>query len=186
MKYKDFVIPLVCQSISGDREALEQLLLSQREIIAVIVRNWTRCQTADTEDISQEVEMRISKKISSLKHPEAFYSWLHTIVVRECNRYIRARNRLIPYESMICIEELLVEPDPVCIPLEYIEQIELRSELQKVLDVLPEMTKQIIFLHYGAEIEQKKIAEILGIPAGTVSSILFRARERLREDIAGY
>ena len=186
MQYQEFVIPLVRKTMAGDSEALEQLLLSQRKIIAVIVRRWTNCQVADTEDISQEVEIRVSQKISSLQSPEAFYSWLHTIVIRECNRYIKARNKFIMLNNELCIDELFVESDPFYLPSEYVELTEIYNELKKVLFGMPIITKQIIFLHYGLGIKQKNIGDLLGVPVGTVSSTLFRMRERLNTALTSY
>ncbi|MDE2396890.1 MAG: RNA polymerase sigma factor [Burkholderiales bacterium] len=60
-----------------------------------------------------------------------------------------------------------------------------RMDLQRALDTLPEAMREVLLLVALEEYSYAEAAEILGVPVGTVMSRLHRARERLREALAG-
>ena len=64
------------------------------------------------------------------------------------------------------------------------EDIEKR-ELKEAVRRLPPAFRDVVLLHYYQGMGITEIAGILGVPEGTVSSRLSRARKRLEEDLKG-
>ena len=175
-------MPLVCRTVSGEQEAFEQLMYSLKSIISLKIRRHIECPE-DVEDIGQEVAIRIFQCIGSLKHPEAFESWLHTLVARECLRYFSSNLQKDSFESFSEYDSRLIETDEDYMPLARAERLDMQHEIENVLGRMPEVSQKMVALHYGDEMCYREIAEYLGVSIGTVSSILFRVRRKLRKEL---
>ena len=171
---------LISKTVSGDSDAFEQLILSQKNIIFFIIRRLTDCPE-DAEDISQEVALRVFQYIGSLKCPEAFGSWLRKLVIRECMRHLAARRPSDPFEDLMDHENQFPETDPDCLPAIYVERLELRSEILTAFAHMPVTLQKVAVLYYLSGMHYREIAEFLDLTIGTVSAYLFRARKFLSE-----
>ena len=178
------LILLVSKSVSGDREAFEQLLDSQHPTILYIIRGMTDCPE-DAKDIHQEVSVRLYEKINSLKKPEAFCKWLRVLVKRECIRHLASRKRCVSIETIDEWETLLVETDSELNPFARLERLELGSALESALESLHKPILDIFHMRYSKEMRCSDIADTTGEKAGTVSVKLFRAKEHLRKMLQG-
>ena len=63
--------------------------------------------------------------------------------------------------------------------------LELRDRLQKALARLPAETRFLIAAHYFSGRRYEELADVLGVPLGTVKTQLHRAKRRLREAVRG-
>ena len=172
---------LVIKTISGDREAFKQLILSQKAAISFQIRSMTE-QKNDIEDICQEVVMKVYQSISSLKYPEAFTSWLRTIVARECFKYRKNDNQLVYIEDLPS-EVLFKETDEACLPSAHTERLEQSKEITDAIKKLPEVSRNMITMYYSENKSYKNIAEQMDMAIGAVSVNLFRAKRRLRKEL---
>ena len=125
----------------------------------------------DAQDLAQEACLRALTFFHGF-HGEDGRGWLLTIVRNTCYTWLR-KNRPLAVEPR---EELAAdEPDP--------EQQQLRradaEALQKALDRLPAEFREVLVLRELEEMSYRQLAEILGVPMGTVMSRLARARKRL-------
>jgi RNA polymerase sigma-70 factor (ECF subfamily) len=66
------------------------------------------------------------------------------------------------------------------------ERRELAGELSRAMAELPEPLRTVFSLATGGDLKYREIAELLGIPVGTVKSRMAAAEEKLRERLAGY
>ena len=175
---------LISKTISGDIEAFEQLILSQMDSISFQIRGMNMIKNqADIEDISQDVAMRIYQNINSLKYPEAFTSWLRTIIVRECLRCREDGGDQLVYLEDIQAEVLFQETDETCLPSLYAERAEQSKEIIEAMKKLPEALRNMVAQYYCEEKSYKNIAEDMDVAIGNVSINLFRARRRLRKEL---
>ena len=179
------ILLLISKTVSGDNKAFEQLILSQKHTIFYMIRSMID-HSEDIEDISQEVAILIYKYIGSLKCPEAFWSWLDTLVSRVCLRHYAAHDPADPFDSIPDHENLFVETDSDCLPAAHTDLLELRSEIQEALVRMPENLREVATMRYIYGMRYREIADMLGIAIGTVSTYLFRARERLRSELDQY
>jgi len=181
MSKQNTIHHLVLKTASGDHEAFEQLFLSQRDIIAYKIRRQINCPE-DVEDITQKVALRVFLKIGSLLHPEAFGSWLDTLVVNECNRHFQTKDQTTSLEELPEYENLLIETNTDYLPNAHTERVELKAEIWNNLNRMSEKTKDMFSMHYEYGMCYREIAQYLGMTIGTVSSYMFRAKKRLRKE----
>ena len=179
---QDQIHILVLKIASGDGEAFEQLFISQRDIIAKKIRRYTKCPE-DAEDICQKVAIRMYQKIGSLVHPEAFSSWLNTIVIHECRRHFHKMDPATSIEELPEYTNMLVETDTDYLPTEHTEQTELKAGVWDMLNRMPKTTRRVIIMYYEYGMRYREIAKLLGTTVGTVCSIMHRARKRLRKEL---
>ena len=176
------ILLLISRTVSGDNEAFEQLIHSQTRKIYYLIRRMIDC-AEDVEDIRQEVAILVFQHIGTLKHPEAFGSWLNTLVTRVCSRHIAARNPVDPLEALQDYGALFVETDADCLPAAYSDLLELRVEIRSALSRMPENLRRVVVMYYLDGMRYREIADLLDMTIGTVSTYMFRARERLRTEL---
>lgn len=136
----------------------------------------------DIEDALQNSYMYVAKSIKNLKNPESFEGWLSTIVRHECQKYIAKRKRISDvFASVLSSKEHeLLSSETV--PYELIEKRTVNEAVRRMVDSLPEDKRACIVLYYFEQISLPEIAQILGIPEGTVKSRLYSARKILEKE----
>lgn len=118
------------------------------------------------QDAAQEACAAIFTKISQLRSAGAFRVWLYRIVVREASRLERKR--------ALCQALGLVDST-----IDDIDASTLRADLRRALGMLSSTQRAVIVLRYYAGMNSTEIAEVLGIPAGSVRFHLVAARRAL-------
>ena len=178
-------ITLVHKIVTGDFEALEQLLALKKKMIVFKIRSIIG-NLDYVEDIAQEVAIRIFQRIDSLRKPEAFSGWLNTVIKRECIKYFAVYRQPAPAGCFIEIEEcvdLFTETDTDCLPMSYTERTELEGEIKTALGCLNETGRKMFVLHYLSGKCYREVAAIMGMSIGTVCSYLYRARRRIQKEL---
>lgn len=126
----------------------------------------------DALDVVQEVAYQSFKNISTLNKPEYFKTWLMKITIN-CALNVINKNKkvvqLIPQFKIHTGEE--------------VEDIAISLSLRELMDTLHEDEKSVILLKYYNDHTLKEISEILEIPLGTAKSILYRALNKLRQNL---
>lgn len=126
----------------------------------------------DALDLVQEVAYQSFKKISTLKKPEFFKTWLMKITINCALNLINKNKKVIPLNSNL---DMLMRTED--------EDIALTLSLNKLIDTLQEDEKSVILLKYYNDRTLKEISEILDIPLGTAKSVLYRALDKLRQNL---
>jgi RNA polymerase sigma-70 factor, ECF subfamily len=126
----------------------------------------------DALDLVQEVAYQSFKKISTLKKPEYFKTWLMKITINCALNLINKNKKVIPLYSDL---EVLTGAED--------EDIALTVSLNMLIDTLKEDEKSVILLKYYDDRTLKEISEILDIPLGTAKSVLYRALDKLRQNL---
>ena len=182
LKQKQNESALVCAARKGSRDALRALLEHNwdwlRGLVHSIVLN-----AADTDDVLQDICVRLINNIASLREPERFRPWLAILAQRQALRYRMQRaKKAVPLN-----EELAnAQPDQKAIkPFENLEQTEQYQQVLKELGRLPEKYRQVFMLKYTSELTYNQIAEVLDIPLTTVQIRLVRARRMIYNQIIG-
>ena len=106
-------------------------------------------------------------------NPEA---WLRTVAVNVVRRRWRRRKLL---------DAILLRDRPVTRLVEAAPGPE-RADLRRALAALPESFRQVVVLHYFADLPVDEIAALLEVPTGTVKSRLSRARVALAGQLGDY
>jgi RNA polymerase sigma-70 factor (ECF subfamily) len=138
---------------------------------------------AEAEDVVQSAYLRAISHFASFRGGNG-RAWLLTIVRNSC--YDRMRERGASVQDADFDEALhsggKQNPNPETALL-----LTERTELvRKSLAELPAESREVLVLRELEELTYREIANIVGIPMGTVMSRLSRARQRLQETLSGY
>ena len=166
----------------GDAAAFERIYrLHSRRVYALCLRMVGN--TAEAEDLTQEVFLQLFRKIHTFRGESAFSTWLHRLSVNVV--LMRLRKKRLAETSL----EEVTEPDEEAGgPRKEIGAADLllsgsidRVNLQRAIDRLPPGYKSVFVLHDIQGYEHNEIAELLGCSIGNSKSQLHKARMRLRE-----
>jgi len=156
---------------NGDRVALEALLRAARPHIRRYAQR--RC-IAQADDATQEALWAVYRKTPTLRSVAAFPAWLVRIVARICLGLAGPLWRRIE-----AIKETDAASAAESLP------IELRIDLARAVDALPETYRAMLHLHYYEDLPVVDIAARLGISTGAAKVRLHRGREAVRRRLAG-
>jgi RNA polymerase sigma-70 factor (ECF subfamily) len=175
-------LELIASAISGAEHGFEELVRRyQRPITGYIFR-----MLGDYEaslDVSQEVFIKVYNSLSRYSSDYKFSTWLYRIAHNAAIDHMR-RNAVSPQsletENADGTYQLQIEcPKPT--PEQDRERTEWRTEIENVVRRLPAAYRELILLRHSQDLSYDEIAEVTGLPLGTVKNRLFRAREMMRE-----
>ncbi len=156
------IMLLVSQAQRGDKEALDSLYRH----FAWPMRRFAITRVNDpmiAEDLVQNVWLKVEKRLHRLNDLTLFQSWLYRALKWEILDWARRA------ESQVRSEQDNL-PD---------NSLQMTS-LPPLLAALPESEREVVELIYLNGLGVEQAALVIDIPAGTVKSRLYRAREKLR------
>jgi RNA polymerase sigma factor (sigma-70 family) len=163
------------------RSRFESVVLPHLDAGYALAR-WLTRNDADAADVAQEACLRAFRYFDSYREGDA-KSWLLKIVRRTCYDWIE-RNRpteLVPLEAETDLEGGVHAATAAGVDTDALLQS--RSDLRrldKLIETLPPPLREAIVLRELHELDYRQIAEVTGVPIGTVMSRLHRARSALR------
>jgi RNA polymerase sigma factor (sigma-70 family) len=164
---------LVNACIQGDRDCFRLLYRRHHQRVRQIL--YQLCDPPTIDDLVQEVFLRAWKGLPKFRRDAQFSTWLYRIAWNVCadRRQAIARDRTRLQTIKDRSNEYHEDPD--------VMQLYYREAIGNGLAHLSEDRRSVLVLHDLQEIPQKEVAEILGIPVGTVKSRLFYARAAMRK-----
>lgn len=172
---------LIAGVIAGRTDGFEELVRRyQRPITGYVFR-----LTGDYEaslDVTQEVFIKVYNSIAKYSPEYKFSTWLYRIAHNAAVDHLR-RNSITPLsletENAEGIYEIQIE-SRTSSPEQDRERKEWRTEIDAVVRCLPPAYRDLILLRHARDLSYDEIAEVTGLPLGTVKNRLFRAREMMR------
>ena len=160
---------LINEAKKGNTQAfvklIEQYKIQMYKTAKAILKN-----EDDVCDAIQEALMSLYRNIDALKQEKYFKTWLIRITINKCYDIIE-KNSI--NENKVEKQQLYYE--------EKTNNFETNMDLERALSLIENDLRTVTILYYYNDISVKDIAEILGIPTGTVKSKLARARNKLYE-----
>jgi RNA polymerase sigma-70 factor (ECF subfamily) len=185
---------LVERSKKGDETAFKQLVLKYQKKVYMIVYSMIS-NHQDSLELSQEVFLRVFRHLPSFEGTSSFYTWLYRITVNICIDYYR-RKRLKAYEYDDRLDHAPTQAEEDVFPLVSsasrdtptgrLLREELGAKIREAMDRLPPKHRLVFVLREEEGLSYEEIADVAGIPIGTVMSRLFHARRKLQERLAKY
>ena len=174
----DSLTPLVLRAQSGDQNAFSDLVVLFESRIYGIVMQRLR-NTAEADEVVQEVFLRAFRKLPQLHEAERFGGWLSQIAVRlSINRAVRRpAETCVEPESFDGFQETEDTPFAAMIRQENIEQV------REGLSQLGRLDRETLWAFYFEGSSLKEMSEQFASPIGTIKRRLHTARGRLREVI---
>ena len=167
---------LLAAARRGDDDALEALLRSVHDRMAAVARRMLR-DPGDAADCTQEAMIRVVRGLAGFDGRSSFTTWCHRIVATTALDELRRRGRRPVTVSETEREPMSTEPAPEQVSLDALAL----ADIDSVLARLPEEFRQAVVLSDVADLDYPSIAELLGVPVGTVKSRVARGRAQLRE-----
>jgi RNA polymerase sigma-70 factor (ECF subfamily) len=158
----------------GQEEVLYQILQEKTDIIYKYLIK-LGANSRDAEDTIQEALYKYILYIDSVDSKKAF-SWIFRVAINQYYDFCRKQQKqvIVSFENFEFVDE-----SPL--PEDYVQQCELKKEIQVILDQLSPLHKQLLFLKYELELSYDDIAEMLDLNLGTLKTYLFRARKSFKE-----
>lgn len=177
---------LVDQAAGGNRDAQHRLFELHRDAAFRVALRITG-RREDALDVVQDGFIRAFERLNEFQRGAQFRTWLLRIVSNRALDLLRARKvRLaIPLdgdddEARVQLEDRCGEAAPEA----DLERAELAGRLQRAIEGLPADQRAVFALYATGDLTYGQIAEVLGIPIGTVMSRLYHARRRLHEQLS--
>ena len=174
---------LIQRVLSGDDTAFSVLVRKyQKPVHALAWRKIGDFHIA--EEITQDTFLKAYQKLSMLKEPQRFLSWLYVIAANLCKAWLRKKR--LHTQSLENTEPIALEKatysDYVIEENERTAVETQREAVKKLLSKLQESERTVVTLRYFGEMSSAEIGEFLGVSANTVRSRLRRAQERLKKE----
>ena len=148
----------------------------------------------EDEDLTQEVFIKVYQALAGFRGGSSFKTWIYKIAHNLCLSELRKKGRRGEHLS---IEEEGDEKLHCLLPdtrndlEDEIEKRDLSQSIRTLMERLPPQYRTVLTLFYLEQAKYEEIAEIMGLPLGTVKTHIHRARLRLRDlllaegDLAG-
>jgi RNA polymerase sigma-70 factor (ECF subfamily) len=165
----------LCQE--GEYElAFNQIVETYSERLYWHVRRFV-CSHEDTDDLLQNIFIKIWNSLSSFRGDSQIYTWLYRIATNETLNYLRKirRENLISFETVGDILANRVDEDP------YFNGDALQRELHKAIQRLPEKQRLVFNMRYFDELKYEDIAEITGTSVGALKASYHHAYNKIKE-----
>jgi RNA polymerase sigma-70 factor, ECF subfamily len=170
--------------VESTRAVLEALVREHSRLVYRIVYAVLR-RHHDAEDATQETFMRLlrySSRLAAVAEPKTWLARIAWRVAVDRNRQ-RGRTREIPLEDPEKPFEEVASSETSAD--ETVHGAQVSDAVEKMIAALPEKLRQPLILSTIDEMSPKEVAATLGISEAAVRSRVFRARQILREKLAG-
>jgi RNA polymerase sigma-70 factor (ECF subfamily) len=169
---------LIRRCLRGDQVAWEAVVRMYRRKVFNVAYKFVG-KHEEAEDLTQEIFIKVFRKLKSFDRRANFQTWLISISRNLCiDRYRSVRQERATIDRNVDAAELApiaVSPHPI-LGVEQRDRVDL---LREALSVLPESLRAAVIMRDLQEMSYSEIAEALDLPEGTVKSRINRGRSEL-------
>lgn len=166
--------------LGGDESAFEKLY-TETVPYAFQIASMLLDKDKDIEDVVQNSYINVYQNLSQLREHDKYYSWLRVIVENNCRQHMKKRVP-VPWSGPDDeLEAELCESADETLTEEISERTEIQQIVRDAVEKLPKDKRICIELFYFEEADINEIADLLGVPVGTVKTRLFHARKKLEK-----
>lgn len=173
---------LLADYLAGQTDGFELLVRRHSQELFRFLARFTG-STVAAEDIVQETFLQVHLSAGSFDRTRRFKPWLFTIAANKARDLLRSRSRHpeVPLDAHIGFSEqegqrfLDFLADASSLPSGAMDRTEEQAFVRAVVSRMPEHLREVLVLSYYHRFPYKEIAEILGVPLGTVKSRLHAA-----------
>ena len=160
---------LVVLAREGDRDAFDELVHRVVDRLYAVAYRILRSGPS-AEDATQQALVDIWRRLPALRDPDRFDAWAYRVVVHASFAEHRRRRREAPAGSLT---DGTADADPFI-------SVARRDQLERGFQRLPADQRAVLVLQHYLELTHEEIADVLGVPVGTVRSRLHAARGGMR------
>ncbi len=177
---------LIKRTAHGDLSAFEELVKKHQNSVINFIYRYIG-DKIEAEDLSQEVFLKVFKFAKQYKPEAKFTTWLYRIITNLCLNYLRKKKHIsfISLDTPVFVDgekftkqvslPNFLNPDAV------FERQEKESTIRKAIDSLPKSQRIAVLLQRFEGLSYKEISGIMKCSVSSVESLLFRAKQTLKE-----
>jgi RNA polymerase sigma-70 factor (ECF subfamily) len=162
---------LIGRAQHGDEEAFASLAVAAGDRLHAVAHRILR-DTDLAEDATQQALLSIWRDLPQLRDPARFDAWSYRLLVRACYAEGNRARRSSPNIRLLPADEPEVA--------EGLSSVVDRDQLERGFKRLSIDHRAVVVLHHYLDMPLDEVADVLGIPAGTVRSRLHHAMRGLR------
>lgn len=139
----------------------------------------------DAEDVLQETFAEVFKSLSNFQGKSSLQTWIYRIAVNKTIEFIRkkkAKKRwgLLSFSDVEIVDDISMHPGT------RLDKREEAAQLYKAINKLKENQRIAFTLFFIEDFSQKEIAEIMDISLSNVESLVYRAKQFLKKELAKF
>ena len=187
---KDSDADLLARYAAGDEEAFHKIVSRYKNSLYAFLRRFLTREDL-VEDVFQETFLQLFTSRDSFDVTRPLRPWLFTIAANKAKDALRKQQRTAaipigtisePSDEMSFDDVLNTLSSDSRVAYDDIEKNETATMVRELIGEMPENLREILILAYFNKFSYKQMAQILGIPIGTVKSRLHTAVARFARD----
>lgn len=167
---------------AGEREkAFGEIVESYSERLYWHVRRFL-CSHEDTDDLLQEIFIKIWSSLPSFRWDSSLYTWIYRIATNESLNFLQKQKirAALRFESMSSkLEEKIDEDNGV-------DGNEAQKALMKAVQRLPAKQRTVFIMRWFDDLSYEDISEILGTSVGALKASYHFASEKIKTELEKY
>ncbi len=183
---------LIKQFTRGDEDAFRELVRRHQDLVYGTAYKMLGSYAHEAEDVAQLVFIRVYKAAHRYRPEATFKTWLMTItrncVFTQLKKSSRREGQHQPLEPIIEgeVAESTLPDTGVQDAAENLLRNEMREVLEAAVRRLPEAQRSALVLRQYEQMDYESIARVMKTSVPSVKSLLFRARDTLRNELQAY
>jgi RNA polymerase sigma factor (sigma-70 family) len=131
----------------------------------------------DTDDVIQEVLIKIYKNLSGFREASQLYTWLYRIATNEALTFLKRKQKKFAYS----LEDVNNELENKLSSGSYINGDEIQLKLQRAILTLPEKQRLVFNMKYFDDLKYQEISDILGTSVGGLKANFHLAVKKIQD-----
>jgi RNA polymerase sigma-70 factor (ECF subfamily) len=177
-------LELVKDFQAGKVEAFNELVRRYQQKVYWIARRMVGDHD-EADDVTQEVFVKVYKKIKNFRSDSSFYTWVYRITTNTAINVLRQRKIV----NLVRLDEVFPAlssmSDDSLDPAKKLEMKENQSLLEEAVSELPAKQKKVFVLRYFEEMPYEDISKILKITVGGLKANYFHALKNIQKYVKG-
>lgn len=170
---------LMVQFQRGNNEAFNSLVVKYQQMVVGVIARYTG-DRANSEDMTQEVFIRVYRNRGNYQPTVPFRYYLFTIVHNLCLNEIRdsGRHKTTSIDFDDTFKTPATEEDS--------HKRELQDAVKAAIEALPPQQRMAVILDKYQELSYEEIAKTMRLSLTATKSVIWRARQNLKEQLKKY
>lgn len=167
---------------AGQREkAFSEIVESYSERLYWHVRRFL-CSHEDTDDLLQEIFIKVWSSLSSFRGESQLYTWIYRIATNESLNFLQKQK----IRAALRFEDITAKLDDKIDEDTGVDGNEAQKALMKAVSRLPSKQKTVFIMRWFDDLSYEDISEILGTSVGALKASYHFAQEKIRAEIEKY
>ena len=175
---------LVDRVLRGDTRAFGIIINNTEALVAQIVFKFIPV-AEDRKDLVQDVYLKVFHSLPGFKFKSKLSTWIAQITYNACLSWVE-KKKLVLTGNLHIEDDRPASGETMAFISDseyHLSQKELSGILQREIEQLPPTYQTLVILFHQESMSYDELAQITGLPEGTVKSSLYRARKMLKENL---